>query len=159
MYVFLRTALLLNRQASELLYIPLISYFDDFVVISVKAKATLTGGCFSAMVKILVFSLSVSDNKNKPFFQVFDALGVPLIIRKSVEGIIEVANKKERKAVLTDRLQSFLAKGKISGKDAISLRSRLNFADGQINTRTSAMIIKYLSTHEMFWRETKLSSS
>ena len=111
------------------------------------------------MMKILGFALSASDKKNKPFSQVFDALGVSFILTKSVEGIIEVANTEERKTDLTDRLQSILVRGKISGKDAVSLRSRLNFADSQIHGRTSAMMLKHLSTHEMFWRETKLSSS
>ena len=96
-YAFLRTALLLNRIASELLYIPLTSYFDDFVVISEKEIATPTGDCFSMMMKILGFALSASDKKNKPFSQVFDALGVSFILTKSVEGIIEVANTEERK--------------------------------------------------------------
>ena len=158
-YAFLRTALLLNRIASELLYIPLTSYFDDFVVISKKEIAASTGDCFSMMMKILGFALSASDKKNKPFSQVFDALGVSFILTKSVEGIIEVANTEERKSDLIDRLQSILEKGKISGKDAVSLRSRLNFADSQIYGRTSAMMLKHLSTHEMFWKETKLSSS
>ena len=76
-YAFLRTALLLNRIASELLYIPLTSYFDDFVVISKKEIAMSTGDCFSMMMKILGFALSASDKKNKPFSQVLMNWGYP----------------------------------------------------------------------------------
>ena len=39
-YAFLRTALLLNRIVSELLFIPVTSYFDDFVIITKSEIAT-----------------------------------------------------------------------------------------------------------------------
>ena len=158
-YAFLRTALLLNRIVSELLFIPVTSYFDDFVVITDSEISTSTGDCFSMVMKILGFSLSGSDKKNKPFAQIFDALGVTFVLNKSVEGMIEVTNTDERKSDLTERIQKVLDKGAITGKEATSLRSRLNFADSQIYGRTSAMMLKHLSYHEMHGSETRLSSS
>ena len=158
-YAFLRTALLLNRIASELLYIPLTSYFDDFVVLSEEDISKSTGDSFSMMMKILGFALSASDKKNKPFSQVFDALGVSFVLTRSVEGTVQVANTEERKRDLIQRIEDVLVKGRMSGKDAVSLRSRLNFADSQIYGRTSAMMLKHLSNHEMVGKETKLSDS
>ena len=117
-YAFLRTALLLNRIASELLFIPLTSYFDDFVLISKSDIPTSTGNCFAMMMKIFGFGLSASDKKNKPFAQVFDALGVSFILTKAVEGIIEVTNTEERKIDLIERIRAVLEKGMIAGKAA-----------------------------------------
>ncbi len=148
-YAFLRTALLLNRIVSELLFIPVTSYFDDFVVITKSDIATSTGDCFLMVMKILGFSLSMSDKKNKPLAQVFDALGVTFILNKSVEGIIEVSNTDERKSDLVERIQTILDRGTITGKETTSLGSTLNFADSQIHGRTSAMMLKHLSHHEM----------
>ena len=46
----------------------------------------------------------------------------------SLEGIIEVTNTDERKSDLVERIQIILNRGTITGKEATSLRSRLNFA-------------------------------
>ena len=76
-----------------------------------------------------------------------------------MEGIIEVTNTEERKIDLIERIQAVLERGMIAGKAATSLRSRLNFADSQIYGRTSAMMLKHLSHHEMRGKEMKLSQS
>ena len=69
-YAFLWTALLLNRIACEVLLIPVTSYFDDFVFISKSDIASSTGDCFSMVMRILGFSLSASEKKNKPFNEI-----------------------------------------------------------------------------------------
>ena len=74
-YAFLRTALLLNRIASELLFIPLTSYFDDFVLISKSDISTSTGDCFAMMMKIFGFGLSASDKKEQAFCSSFRCVG------------------------------------------------------------------------------------
>ena len=98
-YAFLRPALLLNRIACEVLLIPVTWYFDDFVIISKSDIASSTGDCFSMVMRILGFSLSASEKKNKPFNEIFDALGVTFALNKSVEGVIEVKNTDERKVI------------------------------------------------------------
>ena len=62
------------------------------------------------VMRILGFSLSASQKKNKPLNEIFDALGVTFALNKSVEGVIEVKNTDERKADLVERIKRILDK-------------------------------------------------
>ena len=156
-FAFIRTAAALNRLLCQLLLVPVTNYFDDFTVISPSSLSEGTSDAVHLFFQLIGFQLSQSEKKNRPFAQVFQALGVGFDLSKAPMGVVEVQNTKERVDDLMGRIAKILDQTSVSSSEAKSLRSRLNFAEGQIYGRMAAAVLKELGQYENGQGQTTLT--
>lgn len=69
-------------------------------------------------------------------------------LARTPSGVLAISNTQGRIDDLQERIDSLLRLGMVSGKEAKSLRSRLNFAEGQLYGRTMAAVLKDLGRYE-----------
>ena len=93
------------------------------------------------LFKTLGWDLSEEPDKDKPFANVFQALGVEFDLRSVPSGYFLVGNTTARKEELRERIVSILDENHLAPAVAESLRSRLLFADAQIYGRFSKMAL------------------
>ena len=158
-YAFLRTAAAVNNIGCTLLGIPMTSYFDDFTVVTKAELSKGTGIAVRTLFEILGFHLSASDKKNLDFSKVFSALGVAFDLHRQIDDSFSIRNTDQRIKELVERIDAVLSSGKLGGKDAKGLRSRLSFACSQIYGRTSASVMKDLGRYETARHPLKLNGN
>ena len=143
-YAFLRTAAAVNHLGCSLLKVPMTSYFDDFTVITQSSLGKGTMIAVETLFSVLGLNLSTSERKNLDFSRVFNVLGVAFDVQALPGEFFSIKNAQSRVDDLTGRIKEILDKGRISPKEAKSLRSRLNFASGQLYGRAAAAVLKDL---------------
>lgn len=108
------------------------SFYDDFVCICKRGTEDQTDRMVRLLFDSLGWVLSSDVEKDRPFAEVFHALGVEIDLSGAPRGYFTVGNTAARKSEIHDRVQDILAKDELEPSVAESLRSRLLFADGQI---------------------------
>ena len=126
-HAFLRTAAAVNNIGCSLLGIPMTSYFDDFTVVTKAELSKGTGLAVQTLFEVLGLHLSTSDKKNLDFSKVFSALGVAFDLHKQVDNSFSIRNTEQRVKELVERIDAVVASGKLGGREAKGLRSRLSF--------------------------------
>ena len=147
-HAFLRTAAAINHIGCSLLNIPMTSYFDDFTVVTRSGLAKGTELAVCSLFEVLGLNLSTSDKKNVDFSEVLSALGVAFDLHKEIDDSFSIKNTEARVEELIDRIGKVLGSGKLSGREAKGLRSRLSFACSQLYGRTTASVMKDLGRYE-----------
>ena len=147
-HAFLRTAAAINNICCTLLRVPVTSYFDDFSVVTRKSLAKGTDLAIKTIFEVLGLNLSTAEKKNRDFARVFSALGVAFDLHKMPGDSFEIKNTDQRVEDLVKRIEAVLSSGKICGRDAKGLRSRLSFACSQLYGRTAASVLKDLGRYE-----------
>ena len=147
-HAFLRTAAAINNVCCTLFKIPVTSYFDDFTVITRKALAKGTDLAVRTIFEVLGLNLSTAEKKNRDFAQTFTALGVAFDLHKTPGDSFQIKNTDQRVEDLVKRINAILSTGKVCGREAKSLRSRLSFACSQLYGRTAAAVLKDLGRYE-----------
>ena len=147
-HAFLRTAAAINNVCCTLFKIPVTSYFDDFTVITRKALAKGTDLAVRTIFEVLGLNLSTAEKKNRDFAQTFTALGVAFDLHKTPGDSFQIKNTDQRVEDLVKRINAILSAGKVCGREAKSLRSRLSFACSQLYGRTAAAVLKDLGRYE-----------
>ena len=121
------------------------SFYDDFVCICRAGTEVQTDRMVRLLFDSLGWQLSADDEKDKPFSEVFQALGVEFDMREVSQGCLRVGNTSSRKDELRDRIGMVLQENSLDPRDAESLRSRLLFADAQLFGRFSKMALQRIS--------------
>ena len=147
-HAFLRTAAAINNICCTLLKVPVTSYFDDFSVVTRKSLAKGTDLAIRTIFEVLGLNLSTAEKKNRDFARVFSALGVAFDLHKMPGDSFEIKNTDQRVEDLVKRIESVPSSGKICGRDAKGLRSRLSFACSQLYGQTAASVLKDLGRYE-----------
>lgn len=83
---------------------------------------------------MLGLGLSTADKKNVDFAEVFSTLGVAFDLRAGPDDSFSIRNTEARIKELLGRIGDVLKSGKLSGREAKGLRSRLSFACSQFTT-------------------------
>ena len=118
-----------------------------------------TGLAVQTLFEVLGLHLSTSDKKNLDFSKVFSALGVAFDLHKQVDNSFSIRNTEQRVKELVERIDAVVASGKLGGREAKGLRSRLSFACSQIYGRTSASVMKDLGRYETARHPLRLSGN
>ncbi len=89
----------------------------------------------------------------RPFAQVFASLGVQVDFTRAIERVIGVDNKPGRVDTLAEQIEGLLLANppKVGFKDALSLRSRMVYAEGQLFGRVTATAARILSEWARFF--------
>ena len=156
-YAFLRVALSLWRIATTQLLIPWTNFFDDFVTFAPSNLASNTDDVICTYFKLLGWLFAEQGDKAKPFAQLFSALGISVDLRNFLSGQVFFTNTERRIAELQSSLQAVLSAGRLPSWEALRLRGRLQFADGQLFGRSGRGFLQALTDHAYFGQGETLS--
>eukprot|EP00435_Cladocopium_sp_Y103_P049206 s4628_g14.t1 len=110
------------------------SFHDDFVCVCRKGTEQQTDRMVRLLFTSLGETLSEEPDKDKPFAEVFQALGVEFNLRHVAKGKFYVSHTEARRTQLKEKIGNILP-------STDSLRSRLLFADAQLFGRFSKLAL------------------
>ena len=122
------------------------SFYDDYVCICREGTEVQTDRMVRLIFKSLGWQLSTDEEKDRPFSNVFQALGVEFDLRGVPHGKLLVGNTSSKKEELNDRIGAVLEDDSLDPHVAESLRSRLLFADAQLYGRFSKMALQRIGS-------------
>ena len=146
-YSFLRTSHSLWWLACMTLSIVWTLYYDDFICLSSSTLASHTDNCVRAFFFLLGWQFSSSGDKHMDFSEVFTALGVTVQLSSCLDGRLEISNTSRRIKELVDAIRSILAAGSLAKAQALKLRGRMQFAEGQLFGRVGRLCLRAVSDH------------
>ena len=146
-YSFLRTSHSLWWLACMTLSIVWTLYYDDFICLSSSALASHTDNCVRAFFFLLGWQFSSSGDKHMDFSEVFTALGVTVQLSACSDGRLMISNTTRRIRELVDAIQSIIASGSLGKAQALKLRGRMQFAEGQLFGRVGRLCLRAVSDH------------
>ena len=144
-YGFLRFSRALATLACCLLNVVSVEFFDDFSQIEPRATAESAQWAMESLLKLLGWRIADSEAKRIPFAEAFVSLGVNVNYEQVQAGTILVEHKPGRIAALEAQVAEAVSRGKFGFRDALSVRGRILFAEGQIFNRVAAPILHMLS--------------
>ena len=97
------------------------------------------------MLSLLGWKVAMEEKKRKEFNRKFVSLGVQIDFNFSEEGKIVVENKEGRVDVLWTTIKDIRDKGWLGFKEALSVRGKMGYAEGQLFSRVAAPACRILS--------------
>jgi len=146
-YGFLRFSRAIAALGTSLLALVLIEFFDDFTQVEPEDSAQSAQDAMEDLLELLGWELSTSDEKRKPFAQVFVSLGVQVNFSQMVDRRLLLENKPGRVEAIEAQVEAILKapEKKLGFKDALSLRGKVAFSEGQTHCRLTAFVARRLS--------------
>ena len=120
--------------------------FDDFPTLTSAENASSTDLAVDGLFSLLGVSYAKTGDKNKPFAPVFRALGVEIDLSEISERRVYFKHTPERKAELVAALDGFLQSGRMSAKEAESLKGRLQWFDSFVFGRSASLALHILGS-------------
>ncbi len=141
---FNRAAAGLRTCFVRLLGVGMENYFDDFPIVVPAPLAEVVDDAIKRFCAIVGWRLKGGD-KDKPFREEFDVLGVVCDLRRTVHGaVLTVANTAKRVESVGEQIDDILAAGFVRPAVAAQLAGRLQFASGQTMGRAGASMLWHL---------------
>ena len=106
-------------------------YYDDYPNVEFFTLARSSQSFMEFLLQALGWRFATDGKKACPPESSFKVLGVELDLSQSCNGILIVANKKDRIESLVKSLSGLVERGRINGSEAATLHGQLNFAQGQ----------------------------
>ena len=128
---FNRAARSLKLAMSRLLWLINTSYYDDFCQMEVAGLETSAAVAAERFLALLGWEIARGD-KLKPFSPSFNILGVTISFDRSVQGVIEVSNKKERVPDLWQLLEQMESDPGLRLEALASFKGRMLFATSHV---------------------------
>jgi len=146
-YAFLRFSRAIAAIAAQSFSLLLIEFFDDFTQVEAQALSSSAQQSLEGLIQLLGWKLAVTDEKRKDFNQVFVSLGVQVDFTETDGGCVVLRNKPGRVEALRDQVESITLKPPflMGFKEALSLRGKLAYAEGQTYERVAAAAVWLLS--------------
>ena len=146
-YSFLRIARCLWWLGCQCLAIPWSNFFDDFVTFAPESLADNTCETVCLLFDLLGWQYAKEGDKAAVFGMDFNALGVSISLKAYLEGGVHFSNTEKRIGELSTSVSAVVTAGTLSHKDALKLKGRLQFADGQLFGRLGKLCLKEVSNH------------
>ena len=143
-YGFLRFSRAIAAIAAVTFNLLVVEFFDDFSQVEPKQTSKSAQVAMESLINILGWQLSMSEEKRKDFAKEFVALGVSIDLTNVVGQEIILRNKEGRIAGISEQVNLVCDSG-MGFKDALSIRGKIFFAEGQLFGRISAPVIRMLS--------------
>ena len=144
-YAFLRFSRALSALACSLFRTVAVEFFDDFSQIEPKVTSNSAQRTLESLFDLLGWKVSMGEDKRKVFEHSFVSLGVLVDYSNLHAGEVLLKNKPGRIEGIKDQLKLLVDKGLLRSRDALSLRGKIYFAEGQIFGRIAAPIVHSLS--------------
>ena len=157
-YSFLRIARCLWRVGCKCLKLCWTNFYDDFLTFTGAHLANNTEASVALLFDLLGWQFAREGDKSKPFGYSFSALGIHVSLDNFIQGWVEFGNTESRINEVCTIIKNVVKSGEISYKDAIRLRGRLQFADGQLFGRLGQFCSKSITEHSLNGSCKKMSS-
>jgi len=122
------------------------NYYDDFPVVDFKVPADHSSAVIRALTLMLEFECSL--DKELPFAETAEMLGVMLDLQHASTESIKVANKLSRMDELKSTVQHIIASGRVVTKDLPSFFGRALFVGSQSKGREGRLALSELRVME-----------
>ena len=142
---FNRIARLLHRLGLEL-DISWANYYDDFPVIDFKFLSAHTEAAIRTLTSLLGFTCSL--DKELPFNETAEMLGVNLDLSSSSAGIVKISNKADRLQQFVSAVEEILQAGSVNPRQLPSLFGRVLFVESQLMGRSGRLALSELRVLE-----------
>jgi hypothetical protein len=109
------------------------------------------------MLDLLGWEVSMSEKKRFSFEQRFVSLGVQISYGRLADRTITVSNKPGRMESLETAIGNVKAVGKLGFRDALSIKGKIAYAEGQLFGRVAAPLCRFLSSWSSKGVERKVS--
>ena len=122
-------------------------FFDDFVTLTPPCLASSTEMAVDALFRLTGWKYATEGDKCLPFSTCFSALGITVNLEHIRDGWAEFGNTAKRRAELGDTLEDVCNRKRLTVSEALRLRGRMQFADGQIFGRASRLCLREVDKH------------
>lgn len=113
------------------------NYFDDFISLATESESQPVDFTVKAVLRMLGWKFAEDGPKAPPFSPKVTALGVAIDVSRLHQGLTLIDNTEKRTAELSETIAAFTDSGRMSKKDALRLRGRMQFASGQVFGRVA----------------------
>ena len=168
---FNRFARLLWSIGIKKLHLPWLNFYDDFPTLISSWVETSVQSAVQLLFKLLGWTFVDDPAKDRPFSELFVALGVVFNVSRLNEGLSTVCNKPERVKTVREEIRAILNSGKFTTVQSDSLRGKLGFMERQVFGKSSRAVIRTLTRtrydsrlrpterDDLSWIDTWLASS
>ena len=144
-YAFLRISRALSTLATRLFDLVVVEFFDDFTQLEADKSSTSAWAAMEGLMKLLGWEVSMKKNKRYPFMKAFVSLGVKIDFKYADEEIVVICNKEGRLEAIESVVKEVLKKSKMGFKEALSIKGKIAYAEGQFYGRVAAQACRMLS--------------
>ena len=146
-YAFARTAMALQRILTQVFWVVITNYLDDYVPFPDVALTSVSEKVIRTVFHVLGFVLSTNPKKDHPFAETFTALGVEFLLHDTPTSLA-VRNTAARCEELLALLHEILHSDCVTARQLQSLRS--------VYGRVGVCMIKQMSVVEGFTQTSPL---
>ena len=141
---FNRCSRLLQKIGIELNLL-MTNYFDDYPVLAPSELCTSSMSTMTMLLQLLGFDYA--EHKLKPFDTCASVLGVEVDVAALPKGDVAVRNKLSRVNDVAKLIDSTIASGELSFKDASKLLGRVQYADSFVMGRDGRLAMHDIREH------------
>lgn len=146
-HFFLRCARALWHLGVSGLRIVWSSFYDDYILMERSSLVRNTDECARMLFDLLGWVYDKDGDKSTVFADSVDALGVTLDFSNSIAAEALVKNTIGRVEEISEAIDEILNTRTLSAVEALRLRGRLAFAEGQIFGRSARKTLKMVTEH------------
>ena len=144
-YSFLRFSRAISAIAGCLFSLITVEFFDDFSQLDPLITSESAQFVMEAFLKLLGWKVADSEKKRKPFSKKFVSLGVQVDLSHIDSRRIHLEQKPGRVEALKEQVDKILQVDALTWGDALSVRGRIYFCEGQTFGRVAAPVIHMLT--------------
>jgi len=144
-YGFLRISRALAALCARLFHLLLVEFFDDFTQIEPGRTSASAMSTLESMFGLLGWDVSMAVTKRFDFDTSFVSLGVQVDFCSAQVGEITVRNKPGRLESIKEAIMKITEQKSLGFKEALSIKGKLTYAEGQLFYRVAAPACRLLS--------------
>jgi len=123
------------------------NYFDDFISLAIVAESQSVDFTVKTVFRMLGWKLAEDGPKAPPFSPAVTALGVSVDVSDLHQGLVLIDNTEKRALELLDTISSVIQFCRMTKKEALRLRGRMQFVSGQIFGRVAKRCLSAVTQH------------
>ena len=124
-------------------------FFDEFSQLEPVATSSSAMASLEGLLGLLGWTVSAGD-KRQPFEKSFVSLGVVVDLSGISNGDVVLSHKPGRIDSIQAQVDAVVAKRSLAFEDALSLRGKIYFSEGQMYGRVAAPVVHMLSRWLVF---------
>ena len=144
-YGFLRFSRAIAAIACKVFKLIVVEFFDDFTQLEPAATKASAQATMESLLDILGWTIATAPGKRLPFESTFVSLGIQIDLGKASQGEVTLAHKPGRIENLEKQIQEVISAKTMSFKEALSIRGKVYFSEGQVFGRIAAPVVFMLS--------------
>ena len=144
-YGFLRFSRAIAAIACKVFKLIVVEFFDDFTQLEPTATKSSAQATMEGLLDLLGWTIATAPGKRLPFESKFVSLGIQIDLCKACQGEVTLAHKPGRIENLEKQVMEVISSKTMSFKEALSIRGKVYFSEGQVFGRIAAPVVFMLS--------------